>query len=135
MVMTHNKPRMKYSFYTSLVSFKPYNERTGDAEVVGFLENGKRTDGGGHTTSLSDFIILVVDILIHGTSRFQVTRLTRSSGSILLKLLTTNHYEKQRGLRREFVNHDGEFHINLKTFGRPLVGDGNIVNISTRHSK
>ena len=66
-----------------------YNERAGDAEVVGFLENRESTDRGGHTTSLSDFVILVVDVLVHGTSSIQITRLTRNGSGVLLKLLTT----------------------------------------------
>ena len=125
---------MKYSFYSLFHHTQLYNERAGNAEVVGFLENGESTDGGGHAAGLSDFVILVVDILVHGTSSVQVTRLTRNSGGVLLELLATMNEGSSEPIRGEFIDNDGEFNIQLETFFGPLVGNGDIVDVSKDES-
>ena len=41
-------------------------------------------------------------------------------------------FAKTQNLRGKFINNNREFDVDFKSFGRPLIGDGYIINISTK---
>ena len=125
------------------------------------MEDGESADRGGHATSLGHFVILVVGIFVHGTSSLQIARLAGNGGGVLLELFTTirdsgiqeifkrfsrdfqeifKRFSRdsqeifgkiKKHLRGKLIDNNGEFDVNFKSFRRPLIGDGHVVNIST----
>ena len=125
------------------------------------MENGESTNRSRHTTlvnellsdsfiiifkniiihvcntySVSKLLILVVSVFVHSTSSLEVTRLARSSNDFLLERLTTipldsSHPSITNNLRSKLLNDNGVLNIKVKALSRPLIADGDVVDIPT----